>query len=51
MNPDLELTMSCDHESKVGSNCTFACPPDQVSIKIYFKNLFCNKIKKKILIA
>jgi len=32
MNPDLELTMSCDHESKVGSNCTFACPPDQTLI-------------------
>ena len=35
MNPDPELTMVCSNESKVGSNCTFECPPDQVKSKIF----------------
>lgn len=32
MNPDPELTMGCSDLNKVGSNCTFECPPDQTLI-------------------
>ena len=34
MVPDDELTMGCSAGNKVGSNCTFECPPDQVNLSI-----------------